>query len=70
MSKQVTFSQKPTIHYMVTWKFAYKECRKKWWENVAIDRIRFERRISQLSSILEPIFENMHRCKIYKERFK
>lgn len=70
MNKKVTFSQKPSIHYMVTWTFAHKECRKKWWENVALDRIRFEHRIDQLSFILEPVLKNNHRCKIYEERFK
>lgn len=70
MEKKVTFSRNITMHYMNCWTFAYKVARQRYWENVAIDRARFRRRIKESSLIIEDILTEEHRCKIYKERFE
>jgi len=46
-----------------------KEYRNKYWEIFAIDRKRFQDRISRMASALEPVLKSSHREKIYKERF-
>ena len=38
------------------------------WMRVACDHRRFQRRIQQLSLIIEPILHEIHRSKIYMER--
>ena len=43
--KKVRFNDCITTHYMIAWDFAYKRCRQKYWEYIAVDRFRFQRRI-------------------------
>ena len=43
--KRVTFNDCVEVNYMIAWGFAYRRCRMKYWENYAIDRFRFLRRI-------------------------
>lgn len=69
--KKVTFNEKNNqVHHLVTWSYAYKSSRKKYWEFFAVDRLRFHRRIEEASNILGPILDTNHRCKIFNERFK
>ena len=42
------------IHYMKHWDFAYREARKGTWEQDAVDRCRFLRRIRELELTLGP----------------
>lgn len=68
--KKVTFSPHIIVHQMVTWKFAYKTSRVKYWEQIATDRMRFQRRINELAHIIEPILNCNYRLKVYNERIK
>lgn len=67
--KNVRFQNEPKIYHMFVWNFAYKNARKSDWGTRAVDRIRFEDRISRLSQILDVILEHNHRCLIYNNRF-
>lgn len=68
--KKVRFIPKPTIYNMVVWSFAYKESRKRYWEWIAADRVRFFRRIEYIGKLITPILENKYRNIIYNLRFK
>lgn len=69
--KSVSFNEnKNKVYVLITWKFAYNSARKKYWEFYAIDRIRFRRRIQLISQIVNPVLDQVHRYKIYKERFE
>lgn len=60
--KKVTFNEEGNRrHVLVTWKYAYKASRERYWENVANDRMRFQRRIAEVGVILNPILDNMYR---------
>ena len=50
-SVSVTFNDIPKVYYMVTWNYAYKQCRKPFWEIHAIDRMRFLRRILKFEKL-------------------
>lgn len=65
---QVTFNMCPTVHEIRAWKFAYAEARKGKWMEMGRDRVRFERRIGELSRILTPILAQSHRLEIYLNR--
>ena len=43
--KKVTFNDYVEVNYMFAWGFAYRQCRRRYWENYATDRFRFLRRI-------------------------
>lgn len=71
MSRHVQFDElRNQVHYMYTWNYAYREHRKIYWEQVALDRWRFEENIKHLSCIINPILNVQHRQKIYEMRFK
>lgn len=42
------------VHTIVAWEYAYRAARKGPWEQYARDRCHFKRRISSVSSVLEP----------------
>ena len=65
MSKIVRFNPETEIHYMIYWNFAYKTARKGHWQTFALDRFRFQNRIQNSEKILKPIFNNLHRLKIW-----
>lgn len=61
----------PKVHVMRAWDFAYRACRKgDYWQQVARDHERFQKRISQHQQTLTPILDNSHREKIFRERFQ
>lgn len=69
--KKVTFNtENNKTYFMVTWNFAYQSSRKRYWEFLSIDRMRFNRRVEKISNIISPILENNHRCNIFNDRFK
>lgn len=53
----VRFCEKPEIHYLYKWSFAYREARKSSYISAACDRQRFEKKILLLSKILNPVLE-------------
>ena len=42
---KVTFDPLVKVHQLYTWSFAYREARKSTWPILAIDRLRFQKRI-------------------------
>ncbi len=60
--KCVTFNEKTQIKYMHVWQYAYKKCRLRYWEIVAIDRCRFERRIRNFEKMYVKIMKPV-KCK-------
>ena len=71
--KKVRFASQENlceIHPMIQWSYAYQRARKGPWEQYALDRVRFQSRVSRTQSILDPILDPSHRSRIYKERFK
>lgn len=70
MKKKVTFNEERNqIHHLITWSYAYNSSRKKYWQFLAVDRFRFQRRIEETSKFLDSVLDKNHRCKIFKERF-
>lgn len=53
-NKTVQFNLKPTIHLMYVWSFAYAQARKDQWQEIARDRVRFRRKIDEMSKIITP----------------
>lgn len=71
-SKKVHFADDndlATVHPMIAWSHAYQAARKGPWEQYARDRGRFLRKITDGEKLLEPILNQNHRDKIYRERF-
>lgn len=67
---QVHFDTKPpVVHVMRVWSHAARAARKGIWEQLRRDRERFKHRVGKLEPILNPIFDPLHRSKIYQERF-
>lgn len=69
--KKVTFlvGGQPKIKYIYHWLYAHREARKSVnWEQMAVDHYRFQRRISQLESIISPVLDPVHRCAVYEAR--
>ncbi|XP_058793339.1 uncharacterized protein LOC131665468 isoform X2 [Phymastichus coffea] len=66
-SKKVRFNLVPTIHRMITWKFAYKAARKN--EDYANSQ-QFRCRIARTARVLDPILKQELRNRIYHERFE
>lgn len=60
---------KTRVHNMVTWRYAYQQARGRYWEIAALDRSRFERRITDTHKVLANILNCDHRKRIYIERF-
>lgn len=56
--KRVKFEDCPTIKYIFHHRFAHNQARQGgYWEQVARDRVRFERRIDNVSQVLTPILQ-------------
>ena len=69
MSKTVCFNPEIKIHYLIHWNFAYKTARIGPWQTFALDRFRFQCQIRNIENILRPIFDEMHRTRIWQQRF-
>lgn len=67
--KKVTFNGKNKVFTLVAWNFAYREARKSDYLTVYINRLHFQRRIQLCEEKMTQIFSNVHRAKIYNERF-
>lgn len=68
--KEVRFdTSKNQIHHLFVWDFAYRSHRKPYWEYFALDRWRFCQRCQKVNNILRPILNDVHRKKVFKERF-
>lgn len=69
LRKRVRFDLKPKVHVMHTWDYAYRAARKGGWQQIALDRERFQQRIKRIAPILNIILTSNHREKVYKDRF-
>ena len=58
-NKVVTFDDVPQIKYMHVWQFASKKYRQRYWENVALDRIRFQRRINKFEQVFVKVCKHV-----------
>ncbi|ETE70286.1 Protein phosphatase 1 regulatory subunit 15A [Ophiophagus hannah] len=67
VKKKVRFSPVVTVHSLVVWDYASRAARRGPWEEMARDRFRFHRRITQMAAILEPCFTEDHRDKVWKK---
>ena len=68
--KKVTFNEnKNTIRRTFTWSFAHRQARQSNFQQLILDRCRFQRRIGEMKMILDGILERDYRNKIYEERF-
>ncbi|XP_060111474.1 protein phosphatase 1 regulatory subunit 15A [Heteronotia binoei] len=65
--KKVQFSPEVTIHTLVVWDYASRAARRGPWEEMARDRCRFKRRITEVGAILEPCLEREHRAKAWRK---
>ena len=67
---KVTFkpdSELVTVHCIVAWKYAYRACRKGPWEQYAVDRERFNKRIQAANAVLAPcLLEKLRATQITK----
>lgn len=61
--KAISFQIKPEIRMLYTWRYAHQQARKGTWHIDAIDRMRFQKRIEIIKSILDP-FLQQHMRKI------
>ena len=59
--KKVRFNEKVEIKSMCVWSYAYREHRKSYWMTVAVDRMRFQRRIRNMEHLLNPILIRMYK---------
>ena len=46
-----------TVYTMYAWDFAYRNARRGHWEEIARDRGRFQRRIVQITAIIESVLK-------------
>lgn len=54
---------------MIVWRYAYQQARKGIWQQEAVDRDRFKRRIEEVHKVLVDILNFDHRQRIYIDRF-
>lgn len=64
--KYVKFDNKPKVRYMFAWDFAYRSCRRKYWEFFAIDRMHFAYKIKKFENVINTILDINHRNKNIK----
>lgn len=57
-TKSVSFHTIHEIKFLYTWKYAHQQARKGTWHIDAVDRIRFQRRITQTEIIIDPVLHN------------
>ncbi|KAG7473750.1 hypothetical protein MATL_G00099140 [Megalops atlanticus] len=62
--KKVRFSPIVQVHIMHTWSFAMQAARKGPWEELARDRVRFQRRIEETEQAIGYCFHPSHRERI------
>lgn len=68
MKKIVSFHLVPTVHHLFAYDFAYRQCRKGIWEQMARDRVRFQNRIYLIEPKITEVLNQYHRTKIFEER--
>ena len=55
--KKVTFDDIVDVQFMYVWSYAYKQARIGIWNHLALDRIRFQKRISLIEPKLTKVLE-------------
>lgn len=68
--KKVSFSDKPPkVHVMRVWSFAARQARRGNWEQDAMDRDRFKRKIADVDMAVSWVLKPQHRRRIMFQRF-
>ncbi|XP_063392459.1 uncharacterized protein LOC134677954 [Cydia fagiglandana] len=68
--KKVSFSEKPPkVHVMRVWSFAARQARRGNWEQDAMDRDRFKRKIADVDMAVSWVLKPQHRRRIMFQRF-
>ena len=63
--RRVRFKPKPQVHYMVTWRHAYKMARNGHWEQLGLDRDRFQKRIETIGKAIGPcLLKKLEKMKV------
>ena len=57
VERRVTFNESLSVRRLIVWQYAAKRARGRYWEDVAIDRMRFARRIRSMEGVLGPVLE-------------
>ncbi|CAB3257566.1 unnamed protein product [Arctia plantaginis] len=69
-AKRVRFSPNPPkVHVMRVWLFAAKQTRVRYWQQFAVDRERFKRRIADIDMAVSWVLKPQHRSRIMFQRF-
>ena len=55
--KTVQFNDFLEVHTMCVWSTASRLARKGEWQQLAVDRVRFKRRIQMLDLVLSPVLK-------------
>ena len=63
---RVHFNDHVQVKYMYVWNTAYRLARKGPWMKMALDRIRFKKRIDKIDKKIGYIFQQEHRQQIKK----
>ena len=63
--KRVRFMEEVVVYPMISWSFAYRQCREPTWVQYAVDRFRFQRRILVVEKEILHVFDEAHRNKVY-----
>lgn len=67
--KKVTFDRKIVVVEIRAWKYAYHAARIGKWQEAAVDRLRFQKRIAESADKIATILCNEHRLKIYEKLY-
>nr|ARX72032.1 protein phosphatase 1 [Erinnyis ello granulovirus] len=65
-NKRVSFNPNTRTYIMWVWLYAAKKARSNYWEQCAVDRARFQRRIKEVGLKISWVLSNEHRSKINK----
>lgn len=67
--KSVHFDTNVKILEMRVWVYAYHDARVSEWQRVAVDRLRFQNRISQINQKISPVLSEEHRLKMFQKLY-
>ena len=67
--QKVSFNETIFVKYMCCWNFASKQSRKGEWQQIVIDRFRFQQRIKTIEKSISYIFDPKHRAYHYFKNY-